>query len=238
MGYFGAYEFLVYVVPGGLLLFFICALFPAIRNLFGKEPVNVGGLVLFLVVSFVLGQLLQSIATYTIQPVMVRSGLAYRTSTVLFKDQNLISPKSRSRLENWLPKDFGFAKEDLAHASGDTINDQLKTEWRNLIRRLHTKINLDKLSDRLDVYAQNYALSMALAVSLVCIFLLVLAVHSRSPVQRERLNMTALPRWVASLLLILIPLAFLNTLERMSNFDRLFAEELFGSYLQSKPQGT
>jgi hypothetical protein len=59
---FAAYEFLVYVMPGGLLTFFFIAMFPGVRAMLGAEPVNVGGLVLFLVVAFMAGMLLQSIS--------------------------------------------------------------------------------------------------------------------------------------------------------------------------------
>jgi hypothetical protein len=223
------------VVPGGFLLFFIVALFPGLRPLFGKEPVNVGGLILLLIVSFVLGQLLQTLAFYTIQPVMIRSGLAYRTSVVLFKDQNVISEKSRERLEVLLPKDFGFAKEHLNYTSSETITDKIKNDWRSLVRRLHTKVNLEKASDRLDFHAQNYALSMNLAMSFVLIFIVLITISRCTPAQRKRLKAAAFPRWFEVVLLVLVPVAFVIALDRMSNFDRLFAEELFGSYLHRTP---
>jgi hypothetical protein len=235
MGYFGGYEFLVYVVPGGLLLFFVTAMFPAIRKLFGQEPVNVGGLVFFLVIAFVLGQLIQSLASYSIEPMMMKYNLAYRTSAVLFKDSTVISTEDRKRLIDFLSNDFGVAKEDLDHKSTDKVDESLSKYWRGLIGRLRTKDIHDKLTDRLDVYGQNYALNMSLAASFSLMFVLLLVILVAKPATRKALGITSLAMPLKVVLLIGIPIAVAISLERMSTFDQLFARELFGSYLQSKP---
>ena len=237
MGYFGAYEFLVYVVPGGIVLFFVIALFPRIRALFGKEPVNVGGLVLFLVIAFVLGQLIQTLAIYSVQYAMTKAELAYRTNTVLFTDTTVLSATDRALLVKRLKEDFDFPSESLQHAKGDpSVDDNLRNEWRRMIGKLRTKVIREKRTDRLEVYGQNFAMNMSLtaAFTIVLAMLIVVSVVSRST--RLSLKITAVAKPLRVLLFIVVVLAIGISLERVAMFDRLFAEELFGSYLYGSAQ--
>lgn len=236
MGYFAAYEFLVYVVPGGLLLFFISAMFRKIRALFGQEPVNVGGLVVFLIVAYVLGQLLHSAASYTIQEAMKANGYAYRTSQVLFTDQTVITAKDRALLGKRVVDDFGFDPADLQHKSTETISERLKDEWRAVVRRVHSRINLDQQSDRANIYVQYYALNMVIAAAFIAIFVLLLVIKCMPVYRRTSLQITILAKPLEIFLLVAIPVAILISLERMSSFDRQFAEELFSSYIHNKPK--
>jgi len=93
---FAAYEFLAYVIPGGILLIVMMVLFPSVKTFFGQDRMDVGGLGMFLIVSFVLGQALQTIGAYAIERLMIIFGYAHQTDLVLSPNQKLIDPDVRA----------------------------------------------------------------------------------------------------------------------------------------------
>ena len=238
----GGYEFLVYVVPGGFLLFFFMIMLPSLRPLFGGEPMNVVGLVLILVVAFILGQLLQTVAFCVVEKPMIGLGFSHRTNSVIWQKQGLLSKDQRDRLINAVERDFQFAREKFGFReekdlTDETLRAQLSEEWRQLVRRIHARVNLTKSSDRLEIYLQHYAVNMGLVLAFFLIGAVLLTVqfirHDADSGRILGLRVIKLPRFMPIVITLGVFLAMIIALMRMSYFDRLFAEELFGSYLQA-----
>ena len=224
---FAAYEFLVYVMPGGLLTFFFIAMFPGVRAMLGAEPVNVGGLVLFLVVAFMAGMLLQSISFYTIQKIMMKGDLAHRADLVIWKDQKVLPDDTRNQLMQAVEQDFRFPKEKFRFAKSPGPGEQaapdgLLTEWQHVIRRIHSKVNLDKWSDRLEIYSMHYAVNLG-AVVAFCLAVIVLVAIFLSPRYQRgavfSIQITRVPRWLQPLLVVSLLVAVVVAIDRTNNFD-------------------
>jgi hypothetical protein len=238
---FATYEFLVYVIPGGLLLFSFMAMFPGFKGLFGQEPVNVGGLVLFLVVAFAIGQLLQSAANYAVQWPMSELGWAYRTNAVLFTDQDVISTDDRDLLINAVNRDFRFPKDDLQFkdpASAKTKTDvgKLTKAWRSVIDQIYGKIHPNNLSDRLGSYSQHYSLNKSLTLAYLLMFIVLSIVFALPRYRSNKIlstSITPVPRWLQPLLLLVLLIAVAISIERTSAFDKLFVDDLFWTYIHS-----
>jgi len=236
---FGAYEFLAYVIPGGLLLFFLMVLFPGVKVPFGQEPVNVGGLVVFLVTAFVFGQILQTAATYLVQTPMEFFGYAYRTSNVIWKDQTLLTPEERNRLIKAVGEDFKFSSDKFGFQKARAIKDenvraQLERDWRNLIRRIHSKVNLEHTSDRLEIYSQHFNLNLGLSMALIVMFVIAKTVWATKLRRKVKFRVLELPGSVRHIVVAGLLISIVIFIMRVSYFDHLFAEELFRAYLQSK----
>jgi hypothetical protein len=91
---FDAYGFLAYVVPGTVLLFVLIIIFPKLDWLLGREKVELGGFGVFLIVAFVLGQLLQNLGAVIKQgPHNWQFQTAYTTNLVVIPGSTpLLSP--------------------------------------------------------------------------------------------------------------------------------------------------
>src|SRR6266540_6520618 len=57
---FNAYEYIAVIAPGSIIVFGASFIFPELKALFGEEGVSVGGLGVVLILSFVVGHLLQA----------------------------------------------------------------------------------------------------------------------------------------------------------------------------------
>jgi hypothetical protein len=245
---FASYELLVYIVPGGLLLFFLMAMFPGIKALFGQEPVNVGGLVIFLFVAFAIGQLLQTASTLFIQAPMSCLGWAYRTNDVLWKNQDVILASDRDLLIEAVHGEFGAPRESFQFQDAASVGDraklrELRKNWRGVIDHIYAKVHPDNLSDRLGSYSQHYSLNKSAALTYLVMFAVMLTTFFLT--RRERntaasgtdgdrivnMRIVRAPGWLQLLLLAASLAAAGISVERTSYFDKLFVDDLFWSYL-------
>jgi len=187
---FAAYEFLAYVVPGGILLIVLMVLFPAVRTFFGRDRMDVGGLGMFLIVSFAFGQALQTVGAYAIEKPLIILGYAHQTDLVLSPQQKLIDPEIRT---SFVEKANEF-RVSVTTLNPENPEDVLK--WRNLIRRVHSKINQEKLSDRLEIYGQHYAVNMNAATAFILALIIITAVIFT---RRHR------SRWLKGIKVVVVP---------------------------------
>jgi len=236
---FATYDFFVYVIPGGVLLFFLIVMFPGVRQLFGQESMNVGALALFLVVAFSTGQLLQTLSQYVIQWPMEQRGWAYRTNDVLWTDQKVLGDSDRALLVEAVKRDFGFFPKDSlnfknAGEAGDKADD-LKTEWRRVIGGIYARVHPNRQStDLLSSYSQHFSLNRENALVYLTIFIVLLVIFCQPRYQRSAIfsvRILRVPAWTQPILLALALIAFAVSVKRVSDFDKMFVEELFHLYL-------
>jgi hypothetical protein len=245
---FASYELLVYIVPGGLLLFFLMVMFPGIRALFGQEPVNVGGLVIFLFVAFAIGQWLQTASSFFIQAPMSCLGWAYRTNDVLWAKQGVISASDRNLLIEAVHGEFGVPKDSFQFDGPASVGDraklgELRRNWRGVIDHIYAKVHPDNLSDRLGSYSQHYSLSKSAVLTYLVMFAVMMTTflltgHQRNTASEAtdndrivNMRIVRAPCWLQLLLLATSLAAAGISIERTSYFDRLFVDDLFWSYL-------
>jgi hypothetical protein len=217
---FGTYEFLANVVPGGLFLFFLMLLFPNIRTVFGRARMDVGGLGLFLIVSFVLGQSIQSLSFFIIEKPMVALNLARRIQYDSLKSDYII------KIQQQAAKEFNLPPPEQWKADYDK-------NWHTLIRRIHSKINQQNLSDRLEIYSRQFAVSMTLAgvFALALVICTMVFLMQRFCVDTFiSIKVAFMPPILKGIALSIILLGLVLELLRMSYFDVLFKGELLSTY--------
>jgi hypothetical protein len=218
------------------------AMFPGIRAAFGGEQMNVGGLAIFLIIAFAIGQLTDTLAGYAVQGPMSYYGYAYRTNTVLWKNQHEFPSDQRQALIVAVDKDFNFAKSNFEfdYPGRCCCSEQCKDlirRWRDVIGPMYARIHPNNLSDRLGAYSQYYSLNRNDVVTFSLIFIILAAIFVHPPYRQHNVplavRMTRVPRWAQPILLLTVLVAVVVSIERTSSFDRLFSHELFRFYLQT-----
>jgi hypothetical protein len=225
---YAAYEFLVYVIPGGLILFTVMALFPTVRELFGRERVDAGGLGIFLVLAFAVGQFVDGVSHQTVERAMTAAGCSHQSDTVAGKgSQTIISSENRTEFARRVQANYGVAIDTL-----DLNKPDHKRNWINVIRRIHSLVS--QKNDRLEVYVRQYAVNMNIATSLIAVLLILLGVlfiQHRRRAWLVGIRTVDLRGRLGGLFLVLAVLGVALALQRMFYFDRLFAQELFNAYV-------
>jgi hypothetical protein len=100
---FDAYEYLAFVIPGSVLLLGLMVLFPWIREHIGPAAgtsFDLAGLGAFVIVSFVLGHLLQGLGSSLILGELLRGAeSAYASNSVFKGDNKVLAAKVQESLE-------------------------------------------------------------------------------------------------------------------------------------------
>lgn len=245
---FGGYDYLVYIVPGAMLLVTMLVLLPKTRRFFGPERMDVGGFGLFVFISFALGLMVNMLSSITVEPFEIAREQAYQSYTLLTKDLDLVAPKVRERFLNELNNHFPELREQLDRCNTRANSDPKSDVWKkgecqhvrpNIVRRVHNKVVTDHATDRMDIYAQHFALSLAATVALVLIFLMLVLMLGfqwcarRNERMRYWMNTGVVARIPWPLLvtaLIVVGASACFCLDRVNAFDRNFARELFNAF--------
>jgi hypothetical protein len=175
---FATYEFITYVVPGGVFVFCLMVLFKDVRKIFGAGRIDIGGLGLFLVLSFIAGELFNTIGIDVIQPLLI----ANKVDLVWAADQKIIPDRYKSMLISAIKRDFGVIpidRLDLDSPGQRTDNDYRL--WQSIVARMRARVALNKDSDRIEIYLQHYFTNINIATSLLfCILAVIPAFIARA----------------------------------------------------------
>jgi hypothetical protein len=231
---YAAYEFIVYVIPGGLILFTLMALFPAVRELFGVERIDAGGLGIFLILAFILGQFIHALSHRIVEAPMIWAGLAHQTDGVLLnKNPKLLNDGDRSKLADRVKRELDVSIDSL-----DLGKPADATVWRGIVRRLHSTVNQKTASDRLEIYARQYAMNRNISTGLIAVLLILgalLFVQLRRNEWLEGFRAVDLRGRLGVGLLLVTLAAIVISLQSIAHFDHLFARELFSAYVHMPP---
>jgi hypothetical protein len=247
MPQFAAYEFIVYVVPGAFLLIAIMILFPQVRAFFGTERMDVGGLGLFLVISFAFGLMTNVLAGRTIERLMIHLSYAHRTDIELHANSSLVPLAVKERFTRVATQDFPELMDALKDCVGDDKGQQDESKKQmpdanlpcsevqsEIIGRVLARANVKNApTSRLEIYAQQYYVSLNVAMSL-CIMLVVLAaaffLRWKHGWLAHGVQIIRVPFALQLTILAVVLASIVLSAQRISNFDKLFAREFFASY--------
>jgi hypothetical protein len=176
---FATYEFITYVVPGAIFVLCLMALFPRVKEFFGAERIDVGGLGLVLVAAFVLGELFNTIGT----SVIGRYAIADKIDAVWEDKQEIIPERYKRDFVESVKNNFGVPVDQLK-LKVRCRNDNDYRLWKSIVSRIRAILNLTKASDRVEIYLQQYIININIAAALLfCIVVVVPTFVVRTLVQ-------------------------------------------------------
>lgn len=202
------YEFLGYLAPGGALLFGLGRLYPDSFAVVSSSNFTFGDLGIFVVLSYVAGQMVQAIGN-CIEFVWWKCWGGWPSDWPRSGKHCLLSAQQ----ERLIP-------ERIATMLGGEAKHELKdfdaNGWKSVISQVGAILKAENRSERLDVFVGNYGLCRGL-VSGICIMLV------------ASLYKYALTRWKVEVALLIFGFLMLF---RMHRFGWRYARELFVQFLQ------
>lgn len=199
---FDPYEYVGVIVPGSVAIFGAIYLYPDVKSVFGASEVNVGGLGLFLIASFVVGHLIQGLGNLLeIAWWWPQGGMP--SDWVLKANQKLIDPSQRTRLIEICRQKMGVEVERLT-----------PRQWYPVVREIYAAIETAGRSKRIDAFNRTYGLLRGITAG--CLVFALLAFVTRP----DRLEL-----WIGGLFVAAV------AAYRMGRFGRRYAREVFVAYL-------
>lgn len=200
---FSFYEQTGILIPGATLVFGLLFFFPEFRLLFFSDGVSIGGLGLFLLISYAGGHLAAALGNIMESCVWVRG----RPSNWVVREKNrLLSPEQLDSLEQLVKQRLRL---DIA-----AIRGMNASQWFPISRQIYTDVMSHGKPARIDSYHGNYTLNRGLAAALLALVLISLAFSETD--------------WRVTL--GLLPIAVIYTY-RMYRFGVSYANELYAQFL-------
>jgi hypothetical protein len=200
---FSFYEQTGILIPGATLVFGLLFFFPEFRMLFFSDGVSIGGLGLFLLISYAAGHLAAALGNIMESCVWLRG----RPSNWVVREKNrLLSPEQMDSLEQLIKQRLRL---DVAEIRGMSAR-----QWFPISRQIYADVMSHGKPARIDSYDGNYTLNRGLAAALLALVLISLAFSETD--------------WRVAL--GLLPIAVIYTY-RMYRFGISYANELYAQFL-------
>lgn len=200
---FSFYEQTGILIPGATLVFGLLFFFPEFRMLFFSDGVSIGGLGLFLLISYAGGHLAAALGNIMESCVWLRG----RPSNWIVREKNgLLSPEQMDSLEQLVRQRLRL---DIAAIRGMSPN-----QWFPISRQIYADVMSHGTPARIDSFDGNYTLNRGLAAALLALVLISLAFSETD--------------WRVAV--GLLPIAVIYTY-RMYRFGVSYANELYAQFL-------
>jgi hypothetical protein len=201
---FSFYEQTGILIPGATLVFGLLFFFPEFRTLFFPDGVSIGGLGLFLLISYAAGHLAAALGN--IVELCLWGVQGRPLNWVTRKKNGLLAPEQVDNIE-------GLVKQRL-RLDINAIRGMPMKQWFPITRQIHADVMAHGKPARIERYNGNYSLNRGLAAALLALVLLSLAFSEID--------------WRVAL--GLLPIALIYTY-RMYRFSLSYASELYAQFL-------
>ena len=201
---FDAYEYVGVIAPGSVAIFAAAFLFPDVKQLLTGADVSVGGLGLFVIMSYVAGQLLQAVGNLVEYLAWLPLG-GMPTQWVLKGHDRLLAPQQHEKLFRLVRHHY----PDFDRTSKDAAKS-----WVALTREIYARVRKADQSRRIDAFNRTYGLMRGIASGFLIATVMVLV--------REPGNLEAIG-------LLLLGAAL--SIYRMCHFGKLYGRELLVSFI-------
>jgi hypothetical protein len=162
-GKFDAYEYVGVIAPGSIAIFGAAWLYPDLRQLIVGTDVSLGGLGLFVIMSYVAGHLLQALGNIVEWAMwLVRRGMP--TDWVLTPDQKIIAPPQAEKLFRLLKSQY----PDFAPSAKDA-----KKAWKPIVRELYACVKKADQSYRIDAFNRTYGLLRGISAGFILVLIVI-----------------------------------------------------------------
>lgn len=158
---FDAYEYIAVIAPGSVLTFGGLLVFPELQPYFSNDGLTVGGLGLFVILSFIAGHLLQA-GGNLVEWFLWKPFGGMPTNWVLKDNQNLLDRVQVDKL---------FSKVKAIHPDIVVAEDN-KKGWFGVTREIYGYVKDAGKSERVDSFNRSYGLMRGLSTSLITVTLI------------------------------------------------------------------
>jgi hypothetical protein len=201
---FSFYELTGILIPGATLVFGLLFFFPEFRALFFSDGVSIGGLGLFLLISYAAGHLAAALGSVT--EIAVWLGRGRPSNWVVGENSSLLSPEQIDNLEQLIKQRLRL---DIS-----SLREMTPKQWLPISRQIHADVMSHGKPARIDSFDGNYTLNRGLGAALLALALLSLAYSETD--------------WRVTV--GLLPIALIYTY-RMYRFGLSYASELYAQFL-------
>ncbi len=205
MKQFSFYEQVGIVTPGAVFLFGMMFYIPGLRDVLAKDGVSVGGLGIFVIISYATGHLLAALGN-GIENLYwwLRGGMP--SGWIVGPNPRLLSPAQITKVEMLTAARLGLTLPPLVELT--------PSAWFPIFRQIYSDVEKHGKPARGDTFNGNYGLNRGLCAATLA---LSVAVLIQAPAQ-----------WVVSLGLVVVSLAYLY---RMQRFGVHYAREIYSQFL-------
>jgi len=206
---FSFYEFVGVIAPGSVLLIILVQLFPDSLKFFDAKNLSLGGLGVFVIISYVIGHLIQSFGNL-IENIWWKMFGGWPTIWII---QN---GKCKYLSEEQLAVIPGKISNILKLEMKKNLTEYDLKQWGGITRQIYAAVKQAGASERIDIFNGNYGLFRGLASS----FALGLAI------------LTTKTGFSNHEFQLLISAFFLMAMARMHRFAKYYARELYVQFIQ------
>jgi len=201
-----AYEYVGVIAPGAVVIFAVTLVSPQVKQLIVDGGTTLGGLGLFLILSFIVGHLLQGLGNW-FENIFWMCFNGMPTNWVKRESQNILANEQRNLL---------VQKISEIHPEINDIGQLNDKEWYSITREIYAMVRTAAKADRVDAFNRNYGLLRGIAVSFLATSVGAFFVVNLS-------------KWK-----IFVALAVFTVLAvyRMYRFAVIYARELFVQFLR------
>jgi hypothetical protein len=204
------YEQVGIVIPGALLLFGLAFYIPALHDLLGKDGVSIGGLGIFVIISYAAGHLLAALGN-SIENLYWRCMGGMPSNWIIGQSPRLLSLSQVRKVEALVASRLGLTVPPFAELTADA--------WFPVFRQIYSDVERHGKRDRGDVFNGIYGLNRGLSAAS---FTLATVIIILSP-----------GHWSVALGLIGVSAVYLY---RMHRFGVHYAREIYNQFLLLSPE--
>jgi hypothetical protein len=207
---FSFYEQTGILIPGATLVFGLLFFFPEFRQLFFSDGVSIGGLGLFLLISYAAGHLAAALGNI-MEACLWQVGGGRPSNWVIKEKNRLLAPEQIDNLETLIKQRLRL---DIPPVRGMDPK-----QWFPISRQIYADVMSHGKSAKIDSFNGNYGLNRGLAAALLALVLLSLAFSETD--------------WRVTLGLLPIAVIYMY---RMYRFSVSYASELYAQFLMLPAQ--
>jgi len=204
------YEQVGIVTPGALFLFGMMFYVSGLRDIFAKDSVSVGGLGIFVIISYAIGHLLAALGN-VIENLYwhIRGGMP--SDWIVGPKPRLLTPAQIVKVEALIAARFGLILSPFAELTRKT--------WFPIFRQIYSDVEKHGKPGRGDTFNGIYGLNRGLCAAALA---LAVAILIKAPAQ-----------WGVSLGLAGVSVVYLY---RMHRFGVNYAREIYNQFLLLPPE--
>jgi len=213
------YEYIAVIIPGATLLFGLALVI--LDNIKIEEPkslltaeVSIGAVVVFLILSYIVGHLVRAFGDLIERYFMWRGGMP--TDWLPSNKNNLLGQNQRKKVEDGLKRVLN--QEDFK------LSDYASTksaEWPSVVREINAVVLKAKHGARVDAFNRTYGMMIGVGVAFIIDAALLGFTHTSV--------LGLMPPWPWVIAIVAAIISFC----RAHHFGRLYGRELFVQFLAS-----
>lgn len=199
------YEQVGIVIPGAMFLFGLMFLLPALYDLLGKDGVSLGGLGIFVIISYAIGQLVAALGNF-IENIYWRFRRGMPSNWIAGANPRLLSAGQIAKIEVLATSRLGTSSAPLSQLTGE--------EWFPVFRQIYSDVERHGKPGRGDTFNGLYGLNRGLSAAALALAAAVLVL--------------APGQWLISIGLLVVAVMYLY---RMQRFGVHYAREIYNQFL-------